>query len=299
MAKQKTTKSNNTAAKANQDQTENKTQAEEAGLNKKSKEKTQEADDKNEAQDKQAEAQDAKADTKAETKDKEPKTEDNEKADVQDKEQEQEQDSQIAKDGEKIEAPDVQEVEVEEPNIIRIADEDKEEANWYVVHTYSGREAKVAETLKQRAQTLNLGDNIVKILIPTKEKIQIRKGERKKVKEKIFPGYMIINMVMTDEAWLAVRTTQGITGFVGASSRPTPIPEHEVEAIYSYSQQATAQYKAEFTRGEAVKITDGPFNEFLGTVQSIDEDKGQVEVLINIFGRETPVELDFLQVEKV
>ena len=200
---------------------------------------------------------------------------------------------------EQVEAPEVQEVEVEEPNIIRIADEDDERARWYVVHTYSGREVKVAETLKQRAQTLNLDDQIIKILIPTKEKIQIRKGKRKNVKEKIFPGYMLVNMIMSDEAWLAVRTTQGVTGFVGASSKPTPIATHEVEAILKYSQQATPQYKAEFVEGQAVKITDGPFTEFLGTVQTIDESKGQVEVLISIFGRETPVELDFLQVEKV
>lgn len=202
-------------------------------------------------------------------------------------------------ENEKVEAPEVQEVEVEEPNVIRIADEDDERARWYVVHTYSGREVRVAETLKQRAQTLNLDDQIIKILIPTKEKIQIRKGKRKNVKEKIFPGYMLVNMIMSDEAWLAVRTTQGVTGFVGASSKPTPIATHEVEAILKYSQQATPQYKAEFVEGQAVKITDGPFAEFLGTVQAIDENKGQVEVLISIFGRETPVELDFLQVEKV
>ncbi len=195
--------------------------------------------------------------------------------------------------------PDVQEVEVEDPNLIRICNEDNDKAHWYVVHTYSGREKKVAETLKQRANTLNLGEKIIKVLIPTKEKIQIKKGKRKTITEKIFPGYMLVNMIMDDDAWLAVRTTQGVTGFVGASSRPSPIPKYEVEAITKYAQQATPQYKAEFSEGEAVKITDGPFNEFLGTVQSIDESKAQVSVLINIFGRETPVELDFLQVEKV
>ncbi|MEA2056700.1 MAG: transcription termination/antitermination protein NusG [Patescibacteria group bacterium] len=200
---------------------------------------------------------------------------------------------------EKVEVPEVQEVEVDEPNIIRIAKEDNDKAHWYVVHTYSGRENKVAETLKQRAQTLDLGDKIVKVLIPTKEKIQIRKGKRKTINEKIFPGYMMVNMVLDDDAWLAVRTTNGVTGFVGTSSKPTPLPRHEVEAIQKYMQQKAPQYKAEFTEGEAVRITDGPFNDFLGTVKEIDEDKGQVEVLINIFGRETPVELDFLQVEKV
>ncbi len=197
------------------------------------------------------------------------------------------------------EVPDVQEVEIEDPNLIRVAEEDNPKAHWYVVHTYSGRENRVAETLKQRAQTLNLTDKIIKILIPTKEKIQIKKGQRKKIKEKIFPGYMLVNMIMSDDAWLAVRTTNGVTGFVGTSSKPSPIPTHEVEAIRNYTQQATPQYKAEFVEGQAVKITDGPFTDFLGTVQSINEERGEVEVLINIFGRETPVELDFLQVEKV
>jgi transcriptional antiterminator NusG len=199
----------------------------------------------------------------------------------------------------KIVVPEIQTVEVNDPNLIRINEEENDKAHWYVVHTYSGREKKVAETLKQRATTLNLTDKIIKILIPTKEKIQIKKGKRKTITEKIFPGYMLVNMIMDDDAWLAVRTTQGVTGFVGASSRPSPIPQYEVEAITKYSQQATPQYKAEFTEGEAVKITDGPFNDFLGTVQLIDESKAQVTVLINIFGRETPVELDFLQVEKV
>lgn len=208
-----------------------------------------------------------------------------------------ESDSDI--DPEDVEAPELQEVEVENPNLIRIAEEDNDKAHWYVVHTYSGRENKVAETLKQRAQTLSLDDKVIKILIPTKEKIQIRKGKRKTINEKIFPGYMLVNMLMTDDAWLAVRTTQGVTGFVGTSSKPSPLPRHEVEAIQTYMQQATPQYKTEFTKGQAVRITDGPFDDFLGTVKAIDEEKGQVEVLINIFGRETPVELDFLQVEKV
>ena len=197
-----------------------------------------------------------------------------------------------------VEVPEVQKVLVDDPNLIMIANEDNDKAYWYVVHTYSGREKTVAETLKQRAETLNLTDKIIKVLIPTKEKIQIKKGQRKKITEKIFPGYMMVKMIMSNDAWLAVRTTQGVTGFVGTSSKPSPIPTHEVEAIQKYTKQATPQYKAEYVEGQAVRITDGPFNDFLGTVESIDEEKGQVEVLINIFGRETPVELDFLQVEK-
>lgn len=198
-----------------------------------------------------------------------------------------------------VQAPETQEVEVDNPNLIVVSNEENRKAHWYVVHTYSGRESTVAQTLKQRTETLNLTDKILKILIPTKEKIQIKRGKRKTVSEKIFPGYMLVEMQLTDDAWLAVRTTQGVTGFVGTTSKPSPLPHHEVEAIQQYMTQATPQYKAEFREGEAVKITDGPFTDFLGTVQGIDEDKGQVEVLINIFGRETPVELDFLQVEKV
>ena len=195
--------------------------------------------------------------------------------------------------------PEVQEVTVDNPNIISVSDAENKKARWYVVHTYSGHENKVAETLKQRAETLNLTDKILAILIPTQEKIQIKRGKRKTVNEKIFPGYMLVNMQLTDDSWLAVRTTQGVTGFVGVGNKPTALPKHEVEAIKKYMTQSAPSYKADYVEGEAVRITDGPFNEFLGTVNSIDEEKGQVEVLVNIFGRETPVTLDFLQVKKV
>ncbi|MFZ5376592.1 MAG: transcription termination/antitermination protein NusG [Patescibacteria group bacterium] len=195
--------------------------------------------------------------------------------------------------------PEVQEVRVDSPNIVTISDEENKKARWYVVHTYSGHENKVAETLKQRTETLHLTGQILKVLIPTQEKIQIRRGQRKTVNEKIFPGYMLVQMEMSDDAWLAVRTTQGVTGFVGMSSKPTPLPRHEVEAITKYMSQGTPQFKADFVDGEAVRIVDGPFNDFLGTVNSIDEGRGKVEVLVSIFGRETPVELDFLQVQKV
>lgn len=190
-------------------------------------------------------------------------------------------------------------VQTDQGNILWISQEDNRKARWFVVHTYSGHENKVAETLKQRAQTLNLDNKIVAVLIPTQEKIQIKRGQRKTVNEKIFPGYMLVKMELTDDAWLAVRTTQGVTGFVGIGTKPRPLPRHEVEAIQKYMAQGAPQYKAEFTEGEAVRITDGPFNEMLGTVQNINEEKGKVEVLVSIFGRETPVELDFLQVQKV
>jgi transcription termination/antitermination protein NusG len=197
------------------------------------------------------------------------------------------------------EVPEVQEVKVNSTNVVTISETENKKARWFVVHTYSGHENKVAETLKQRAQTLHLTDKILACLIPTQEKIQIKRGKRKTINQKIFPGYMLVNMELTDQAWLAVRTTQGVTGFVGVGTKPRPLPKHEVDAIKKYMTQATPQYKAEFTEGEAVKITDGPFNEFLGTVKSINEEKGKVDVLVSIFGRETPVELDFLQVQKV
>jgi transcription termination/antitermination protein NusG len=197
------------------------------------------------------------------------------------------------------EVPEVQEVQVNTPNMVIISEAENKKARWYVVHTYSGHENKVAETLKQRAETLGLTGKILSVLIPTQEKIQIKRGQRKTVNEKIFPGYMLVQMELTDDAWLAVRTTQGVTGFVGMGNKPTPLPRHEVDAIKKYMTQAAPQYKAEFVDGEAVKIVDGPFNDFLGTVKSINEEKGKVEVLVSIFGRETPVELDFLQVQKV
>ncbi len=198
------------------------------------------------------------------------------------------------------EIPEVQEVRVQSPNLVNISDVDNKKARWYVVHVYSGHEKKIAEALKQRAQTLHLTDKIIQVLIPTQDKIQIRRGQRKTVSEKIFPGYMLVKLEMTDDAWLAIRTTDGVTGFVGMSSKPTPLPKSEVEAIMKYTEQSgEASYKADFVDGEAVKVVEGPFNDFLGTVDKIDEEKGKVTVLLNIFGRETPVELDFLQVKKV
>jgi transcriptional antiterminator NusG len=195
--------------------------------------------------------------------------------------------------------PEVQEIKVNTPNLVTISEAENKKARWYVVHVYSGHENKVAEALKQRAETLNLLDKVLTVLIPTQEKIQIKRGQRKTVNEKIFPGYMLVQMELTDPSWLAVRTTQGVTGFVGVGNKPTPLPRHEVEAIKKYMSQGVPQYKADYVEGEAVKIVDGPFTDFLASVNAIDEEKGKVEVLVNIFGRETPVSLDFLQVKKV
>jgi transcriptional antiterminator NusG len=202
-------------------------------------------------------------------------------------------------DTQQMTPPEKQEVITSSANHIVISQSEDRRAHWYIVHTYSGHENKVAETLKQRAQTLHLTEQILEILVPTQEKIQIKRGQRKTIKEKIFPGYMLVKIILTDESWLAVRTTQGVTGFVGIGSKPTPLPAHEVKSIQKYMTQGAPSYKADYTIDQAVKIIDGPFNDFLGTVNSIDEEKGKVTVLVSIFGRETPVELDFLQVEKV
>lgn len=175
----------------------------------------------------------------------------------------------------------------------------KKGAHWYVVHTYSGHETKVAATLKQRIVSQKLQDKILDILIPTQEKIEIKEGKKATIREKIFPGYLLIRMILDDTTWLAVRTTPGITSFVGNANRPTPLPEEEVAQIKKFMAMEAPKFKTTFTAGEAVKITDGPFAEFLGSVSEIDAEKGKLKVMVSIFGRETPVELDFLQVAKL
>lgn len=170
---------------------------------------------------------------------------------------------------------------------------------WFVVHTYSGHENKAADALKQRVKTMNLTANVFDVIVPMRNIVVVRHGKKEETKEKIFPGYILINMNLNDETWLAVRTTPGVTAFVGVGNKPTPISDKEVEAILKFSQLAAPKFKTKFSKGEAVKIIDGPFADFLGTVDNIDEDKGKVKVLVSIFGRETPVELDFLQVAKL
>lgn len=172
-------------------------------------------------------------------------------------------------------------------------------AAWYVVHTSSGHEARVSEGLRQRVETMGLTDKIYEVLIPTQDRVVIRGGKKQTVKEKIFPGYMLINMLVDDNSWLAVRTTPGITGFVGIGNSPKPLSEEEVQNIEKFISSPAPRYKTRFTTGEAVRIADGPFADFLGSISEIDEEKGRVKVLVSIFGRETPVELDFLQIAKM
>jgi transcription termination/antitermination protein NusG len=177
---------------------------------------------------------------------------------------------------------------------------DDPNAKWYVVHTYAGHENKVATGLKQRIETEHLEHKILDILVPTQDKIEIRGGKKETVKEKIFPGYILVKMILDDASWLAVRTTQGVTSFVGMGNKPTPISAQEVKSIVQYmSQGAPATFKDVFLVDDTVKIIDGPFADFIGKVDSVDKEKGKVRVLVSIFGRETPVELDFLQVQKL
>lgn len=185
------------------------------------------------------------------------------------------------------------------PGHMIINSEKNSDSKWFVVHTASGHEVRVMETLRQRIETMNLKNNIFEMLVPTQDKIVIRGGKKVQVKEKIFPGYLLVKMILDDATWLAVRTTAGITGFVGTGNKPTPLSEKEVETIQKFVSSPAPRFKTKFVSGEAVKITDGPFSDFLGTIHEIDEEKGKVKVLVSIFGRETPVELDFLQITKI
>lgn len=172
-------------------------------------------------------------------------------------------------------------------------------AKWYVIHTYSGQEDRVAHALKQRVASLHLEDKIFESIVPTQDKIEVKSGKKQSIKEKIFPGYILVKMILDDNSWLAVRTTPGVTAFVGMGNKPTAISENEVKNIQKFMKVAAPSYKTTFSVSEAVKIIDGPFADFLGSVDSIDEGRGKVKVLVSIFGRETPVELDFLQVSKL
>lgn len=176
---------------------------------------------------------------------------------------------------------------------------DEKDASWYVVHTYSGHENKVAATLKLKVEAGKLENKIFDIMVPTQERIEIREGKKQKLRERIFPGYVLIKMKLDNQSWYAVRSTAGVTGFVGIGNKPTPLDEKEVETIQKFSQLEAPTYKAAFSVGEAVKIIDGPFSDFIGTIDEINEEKGKLKVLVSIFGRETPVELDFLQASKL
>src|SRR5512133_135197 len=169
---------------------------------------------------------------------------------------------------------------------------------WYVVHCYSGYENKVRHNLEQRIDTMGMKEKIFDVIIPTQEEIEVKDGKRRTVERHVFPGYVLVNMVMTEESWYVVRNTPGVTGFVGMGNQPTPLRPEEVAQILRRMEAEAPTIKVTFKAGERVRIVDGPFNDFRGTVSEIDMERTKVRVMVNFFGRETPVELDFLQVEK-
>jgi len=172
------------------------------------------------------------------------------------------------------------------------------ERAWYVVHCYSGYENKVRHNLEQRIDTMGMKDRIFDVVIPTQEEIEVKDGKRRTVERHVFPGYVLVNMIMSEESWYVVRNTPGVTGFVGMGNQPTPLRPEEVSQILRRMEAEAPRVKVTFRVGERVRIVDGPFNDFRGTVSEIDMERSKVRVMVNFFGRETPVELDFLQVEK-
>jgi transcriptional antiterminator NusG len=170
--------------------------------------------------------------------------------------------------------------------------------SWYVIHCYSGYENKVRYNLEQRIETMGMKDMIFDVVIPTQEEIEVREGKRRSIERHVFPGYVLVNMILTEESWYVVRNTPGVTGFVGMGNDPTPLRPEEVSQILKRMEAEAPHVKVTFKAGERVRIIDGPFNDFRGTVSEIDMERAKVTVMVNFFGRETPVELDFLQVEK-
>ena len=174
-----------------------------------------------------------------------------------------------------------------------------QERNWYVLHTYSGYEDAVAKSLKQRAESLDMEDKIFNVIVPKEKKIKIKNGKRKTVEEKIYPGYVLVEMIVTDDSWYVVRNTPNVTGFVGAGTTPVPISFNEIESLKKRMGVEEPQFKIDVNIGDLVKITDGPFKDFDGKVSEIDQERGKIKVLVNMFGRDTPVELDSLQIKKI
>lgn len=173
-----------------------------------------------------------------------------------------------------------------------------DQRSWYVIHCYSGYENKVRHNLEQRIETMGMKDKIFDVVIPTQEEIEVKDGKRRTVERHVFPGYVLVNMILTEESWYVVRNTPGVTGFVGMGNSPTALRPEEVSQILKRMEAEAPHIKVTFKIGERVRIVDGPFNDFRGTVSEIDMERSKVRVMVNFFGRETPVELDFLQVEK-
>src|SRR5688572_31992677 len=188
---------------------------------------------------------------------------------------------------------------VEEENADGLLDEQYDDGRaWYVVHCYSGYENKVRHAIEQRIETMGMDDKIFDVMVPTEEEVEIKDGKRRVVERRVFPGYVLVQMIMDEDSWYVVRNTPGVTGFVGMGNKPTPLRPEEVKQIMNRMEQEAPVVKVTYKQGQKVRIIDGPFNDVVGIVEEIDMDRAKVRVMVNFFGRETPVELDFLQVEK-
>jgi transcriptional antiterminator NusG len=170
---------------------------------------------------------------------------------------------------------------------------------WYAIHTYSGYEENVEDNLKRRIETMDMEEKIFNVLVPKEKKIRIKNGKRKTAEEKIFPGYVLVEMIVTDDSWYVVRNTPNVTGFIGTGTTPTPVSQEEIDALLKRMRVDEPETQIDIEKGTTVTIADGPFKNFEGKVADVDRERGKVKVLVNMFGRETPVELDFLQVKKV
>ena len=175
----------------------------------------------------------------------------------------------------------------------------EDQKHWFVIHTYSGYEDRAKKNLEQRLKFMDTEGEVAQVVIPTEEEIEVRSGQRRTVTKKILPGYILVQMKMSDQSWNIVRNTPGVTGFVSSESRPVPLPEEEISRILKQITAEAPKVKVGLRRGQSVRVTDGPFVDFIGVVDDINPEKGKVKVLLTLFGRETPVELDFLQVEKL
>ncbi len=192
-----------------------------------------------------------------------------------------------------------QDEEIDEENVIVINKNVSESANWYVIHTYSGHESKVALSLKERVEAAGHSDKVFKIFLPHQQKIVVSEGKKRSVDEKLFPGYLVVLMDMNDDSWYIVRSTPGVTGFVGMGSTPTPLPKSEVLTLMKFAKMEAPKFEAKFRLGDSVKVNEGPFKDFLGKVDEVNEEQGKVKVLVSVFGRETPLELSFTQVSQL
>ncbi|MGI6712026.1 MAG: transcription termination/antitermination protein NusG [Bacillota bacterium] len=173
------------------------------------------------------------------------------------------------------------------------------EKQWYVIHTYAGYENKVKANLEKRVESMNMGESIFRVIVPMEDEVQVKDGRKKVTKRKVYPGYVLVEMIMTDDSWYVVRNTPGVTGFVGTGSKPVPLHDEEAKDILRQMGVFEPKVKIGFSLGENVRVTSGPFENFVGSVEEIHPDKGKIKVMVSMFGRETPVELEFSQVEKI